>query len=453
MAEFSLSDVCSATGGQVIKSVYEYFSGVATDTRKIKPGDLFIALEGERFDGHDFIPQAIKDGASGVIVSHSDCIPAESKASVIVVSNTLKALQGLARFHRLRFNIPLIAITGSNGKTTTKDMIAAVLVSKYNVLKTEANYNNEIGLPLTLLNLNKDHEVAIVEMGMRGLGQISELADIAIPNIAVLTNVGETHIELLGSLKNIAAAKGELVEAIPKDGLVVLNADNEYVSAMKAKTGASTLLYGIDEECDVCALNIRQADNGTNFDVKYQHHVSSVFVPALGRHNVYNALAAIAVGLSLRLNIEEINSGFSNFIASAMRFSVVKTDNYTIINDAYNASPLSTAAAIETLVQVAKGRKVAVLGDMLELGHIAVDAHKRIGYKLADFGVEVVITVGELSRHTAQAASEGGCKYTKACSTHEEAKNALDGYLQENDTILIKGSRGMKMEKILEMLR
>lgn len=453
MAEFSLADICSATGGETVKVFCEYFNGITTDTRKIKPGSLFLALQGERFDGHDFVGQAIKDGASGVIVSNSSCVSAEAKVSVIVVSNTLKALQDVARFHRLRFNIPIIAITGSNGKTTTKDMIAAVLNSKYNVLKTEANYNNEIGLPLTLLNLTDQHEVAIVEMGMRGLGQIRELADIAMPNIAVLTNVGETHIELLGSVDNIAVAKSELVGAISSNGLVVLNADNEYVRAMKEKTEARTLFYGIEKECEFSAFNIRQDDNVTTFSVKYQNHIFEVFVPVLGRHNVYNALAAIAVGFSLNLSIEEINCGFSNFTASAMRLSVIKIANYTIINDAYNASPLSTEAAIDTLMQIAKGRKVAVLGDMLELGHVAVDAHRRIGTKLADLGVEVVVTVGELSRHTAHAAAEGGCKYTKACANHEEARTALDEYLQANDTILIKGSRGMKMEKILDMLR
>ena len=454
MAEFSLADICSATGGETVKVFCKYFNGITTDTRKIEPGNLFLALQGERFDGHDFVGQAIKDGASGVIVSNASCVSAEAKVSVIVVSNTLKALQDLARFHRLRFNIPIIAITGSNGKTTTKDMIAAVLNSKYNVLKTEANYNNEIGLPLTLLNLTDDHEVAIVEMGMRGLGQIRELADIAMPNIAVLTNVGETHIELLGSVDNIAAAKSELVDAISSNGLVVLNADNEYVRTMKEKTEARTLFYGIEEkECEFSAFNIRQDDNVTTFSVKYQNDIFEVFVPVLGRHNVYNALAAIAVGFSLQLSIEEINFGFSNFTASAMRLAVIKTANYTIINDAYNASPLSTEAAIDTLMQIAKGRKVAVLGDMLELGQVAVDAHKRIGAKLADLGVEVVVTVGELSRHTALVAGEGGCKYTKACATHEEARTALEEYLQANDTILIKGSRGMKMEKILDMLR
>lgn len=453
MAEFSLEDICKAVNGKVANVASERFSGVTTDTRKVKPGDMFIALQGEHFDGHDFVLQAITNGASGVIVRNSNYVPSESKVSVVVVADTLKALQDLARFHRMRFDIPIIAITGSNGKTTTKDMIAAVLTSKYSVLKTEANYNNEIGLPLTLLNLNSDHEVAIVEMGMRGLGQIRELTNIAMPNIAVITNVGETHMELLGSIENIAIAKGELVDAIPSNGLVVLNADNKYVRNMKEKTIAKVLCYGIEEECETSAFNIRQDDRGTTFSVRNENHIYEVVLPALGRHNVYNALAAITIGFSLNLRIEDINYGFSKFVASDMRLSIVKLANYTVINDAYNASPLSTEAAIDTLMQIAKERKVAVLGDMLELGEFAVEAHRKVGYKLAELGFDVVVTVGELSRHIAQAASEGGCKYTKACATHEEAKLALDEYLQANDTILLKGSRGMRMEKILEMLR
>lgn len=453
MAEFSIDEVCSVTGGVLKQGENRRFGGIATDTRKIKPDDLFVALKGERFDGHDFVREAVKKGAAGVLASRNDIAVSGLNTALIVVDDTLKGLQQLAGFHRQRFNIPVIAVTGSNGKTTTKDMISAVLSSRYDVLKTEANYNNEIGLPLTLLNLRPGHEAAVVEMGMRGKGQIIELAAIALPNIGVVTNVSETHIELLGSIDNIAAAKAELVQSIPQDGFVVLNADNDYVRTMNERTQARAIFYGVESfACDVKADNIRIEGTGTVFALSYWGKFAEISVPALGKHNVYNALAAIAVGLELGLSIDEIKAGLAAFTATAMRLAVMKIANYTIINDAYNASPSSMAAAIDTLTQLAEGRRVAVLGDMLELGHIAVEAHRRVGRKLADNGVDIVVTVGSLSRHIAEAAREYGVGTAIACQNHDEAGSVLKEQLQPGDTVLIKGSRGMKMELLLKTL-
>lgn len=453
MAEFTLSEICVATQGVLVKPLEDSkFSGVAIDTRKVRQGDLFIALRGERFDGHDFIPQALENGAKGVIISHSVNSFSDGNLAVIKVDDTLKALQDLASFHRQRYNIPIIAVTGSNGKTTTKDMIAAVLASRFNVLKTEANFNNEIGLPLTLLNLNETHDVGIVEMGMRGLGQIKELADIALPNIGVVTNVGETHIELLRSVDNIAKAKSELVESLPKEGMVILNGDNEHVRAMGGKTPARILLYGIEEGCDVQGVDISTDGIGMTVGIKYLGQVNKLFIPTVGRHNVYNALAAVSVGLGLGMSIDEIGEGLKNFVASGMRLAIETKGEYTVINDAYNASPLSMTAAIDTLVEIARGRKVVVLGDMLELGHVAIEAHKRIGRKVGLSGVDIVVTVGEMAAFIAQEAQRSGVGVSLACKNHEEAANALKEYLLPGDTILIKGSRGMKMEQILDVL-
>ncbi|HEY3426220.1 MAG TPA: UDP-N-acetylmuramoyl-tripeptide--D-alanyl-D-alanine ligase [Negativicutes bacterium] len=451
MAEFTVAEVCQATKGIVVGEVSnERFTGVSTDTRTIKPGALFVALVGERFDGHNFIEQAVQKGATGLIVSQRD-IQAPPKVNLFVVEDTLIAFQSLARFHRQRFTIPVVAVTGSNGKTTTKDMIAAVLSSRFNVLKTEANYNNEIGLPLTLLNLHGKHEVAVVEMGMRGSGEIHQLTTIALPTVAVVTNVGETHIELLGSLENIAAAKAELVEAIPAVGLVVLNGDNQYVRTMQSKTKARVVLYGCGQGNNIWAANIQAEGQGTKFDFCYLNKWFASFVPALGQHNVYNAMAAITIGLELGLTVEEVNAGLSTFATGAMRLKVENIGEYTVINDAYNASPLSMSAAIDTLGDVAKGRKIAVLGDMLELGHIAVEAHRRIGRKLAECGIKVVVTVGELAENIADSAREYGVNTVVACQNHEQAKVALQRLLLPGDTILIKGSRGLKMEKMVEM--
>lgn len=452
MADFSLSEVCKATKGNLIQpGTVAKFCRVITDTRKVQPGDLFIALKGDRFDGHDFTVQAIENGASGIVVSRLQ--PAiDSRVAVINVSDTLKALQNLAGFHRQRFDIPIVAITGSNGKTTTKDMTASVLESKFNVLKTEANFNNEIGLPQTLLNLNSSHGVGIVEMGMRGLGQIKELTDIAVPTIGVVTNVGETHMELLGSLENIASAKAELIESLPSNGLAILNGDNKYVAAMKKKTNARVLFYGLSDGCDVQGIDIVTSDTNMTIGVKYLDQVVRIPVPTIGKHNVYNALAAIAVGLGLDMSFDEIKQGIKSFTASEMRFSVEKKGNYTVINDAYNASPLSMEAAIDTLAEIAKGRKIAVLGDMLELGSVAVEAHKRIGRKAVENGIEIIITVGEMASYIAQEARDRGAKVAVSCQNHKEAVGILEKYLLPGDTILIKGSRGMAMEKLLNIM-
>lgn len=451
MSDFTVEQICHAAGAAVLQHAGAKFTGISTDSRTIKTGNLFVALSGENFDGHQFICQAVQNGAAGLLVSRNQS-EMPGNISILHVPDTLKAYQAIAAWHRSQFSIPLVAVTGSNGKTTTKEFIAAVLSSRFSVLKTQANYNNEIGLPLTLLQLNGKHEAAVVEMGMRGLGEIHELALIASPTIGVVTNVGETHMELLGSLENIAAAKAELIEAIPKDGLVVLNADNAHVRGMKDKTSARAVFFGIEQPCQVRAENIRTGDGVTVFDCRAGQADFTAEIPAVGRHNVYNALAAIAVALELGLRTAEITAGLKLFIPGAMRLSMEKMGDYRIINDAYNASPMSMAAAIETLKEVAPGRRIAVLGDMLELGPVAVEAHCLIGRKLAESGVDIVVTVGPLAAHIAQSARRLGIAEARVCDSHQQAAQYLQAVLKPEDTILLKGSRGMKMEKILEKL-
>jgi UDP-N-acetylmuramoyl-tripeptide--D-alanyl-D-alanine ligase len=453
MAEFTVAQALEATGGSLLGPARRpAFSGVSTDTRTIKRGNLFIALKGEKFDGHDFILRAVENGAAGVVVSSRD-VYVPDKIAAILVADTLAALQDLARCHRRRFTLPVVGITGSNGKTTTKDMTAAVLSGRWRVLKTEANYNNDIGLPLTILGLTADHQAAVVEMGMRARGEIGRLAAIAAPTVAVVTNVGETHIEILGSLENIAAAKGELVEATPADGLVALNADIPLVKDMQAKTAARCVLYGLGPDAAVRAADILPGDRDTTFQCVWPGGRFPVTVPAVGRHNVYNALAALAVGLELGLGPDEVRAGIATFQTGAMRLAIETIGPYTVINDAYNASPLSMQAAIDTLAMVAVGRKVAVLGDMLELGEMAEAAHRRVGEQLADTGVQVVVTVGEAAAHIASAALDGGVRVAVACPGHDEASEALRKLLRPGDTVLVKGSRGMKMEKMLQVFK
>jgi len=450
MAGFTVEEVCLATKGTLIVSAQpKGFTGVSTDTRTVQKGDLFIPLIGENFDGHEFIYQAIEKGVSGVVFSHKD-MTLPQHITAIFVTDTLLALQDLARFHRQRFTIPVVAITGSNGKTTTKDMAAAVLSNQFHVLKTEANYNNEIGLPLTLLQLTQEHEVAVVEMGMRGKGQIRQLANIALPTIAIITNVGETHLELLGSMEEIAAAKAELLEVIPENGVSILNGDNVYVREKAKKAKSRIVFFGL-QEGDIKADNIHIKAQSIDFVCRMTNDVFTVDIPTTGKHNVYNALAAIALGMELGMNADCISSGFRAFNASPMRLHIERLGNYLVVNDAYNASPMSMVAAIDTMLEVAKGRKVAVLGDMLELGPIAVSAHEAIGEKLAQCGIEIVVTVGELAASIANKASSCGISQVVVCSNHEQAQAELKKLLMPGDTILIKGSRGMKMEKIINM--
>ena len=307
MAEFTLTEVLQALPqAKVLQKQGDKFDNITTDTRKITPGALFVALKGERFNGEDFAAKAVEAGAAGVLVSSAYQGPVDLPATIIqAVSDTQLAYQQLAGFWRQKFQIPVIAITGSNGKTTTKDMTASVLSAKFPVLKTQANFNNEIGLPYTLLQLNDLHQAAVVEIGMRGLNQISVLAPFAAPSIGIVTNVGETHIELLGSIENIAKAKSELVEAIPAGGTVILNNDNPYTAAMKDKAaqGVKIITFGIDKDADIKADNLVSTDNSTTFQCRIGNNgpLCQMTIPMLGKHNVSNALAAVAAGYCLGL--------------------------------------------------------------------------------------------------------------------------------------------------------
>ena len=457
MAAFTLDEAVRATGAAVEHEASVRFTEVSTDTRRIVPGSLFVALRGERFDGGDFAAAAVEKGAAGVLVNQSAAAEKVASLSVPIlrVSDPLAAYQTLAHAWRMKFQLPVVAITGSNGKTTTKDLAASVLGTAWPVLKTEANFNNEVGLPLTLLQLTPAHRAAVVEIGMRGLGQIAALALVAAPSIGVVTNVGETHIELLGSLENIARAKSELVEAIPAGGTVILNADDPRVAAM-AKTcrpSVRVVTFGIERAATVRGLDLVAEGLSSRFSVSFDGGAREAFtLPLAGRHNVYNALAALAVGWTLGLSPAAMGEGLAHPNLTGQRFECYEKSGYTIINDAYNASPASMAAALATLSETARGRRVAVLGDMLELGAIARQAHRRVGEEAAAFGVELLLTCGTLGAEIAQAAQAAGVKEVHACASHEEAGAFLRRSLQPGDTILFKGSHGMRMDKIIDFL-
>lgn len=452
MAVFTIDEVIKATGA-VLSGGAGYtvpFSRVDTDTRDIAAGALFVAFKGAKFNGHDFILKAISEGAAGAVVS--EIRPEYEGASfpVFLVPDTLKAYQDLARFHRRRFAIPVVAVTGSVGKTTTRNMIATVLSQKFNVLQTEKNFNNEIGLPKTLLQLTPQHEACVVEMGMRGLGQIAELAAIAEPTIGGVTNVGKSHIELLGSQENIAKAKSELVVALDEKGTAVLNADDPFVAAMADICKGKVVGYGIDSSAAaVRADRIQCNEKGIRFTGRCFDQMLDVHMPVIGRHNVYNALAAIAVGRITGLSEYQIQKGLAGYHGVAMRQELIRLGQYTFINDAYNANPASMAEAIRTLALLTKGRKIAVLGGMLELGDWTQREHETIGHDIVKEGIDALITLGDEARFIASAAAGDGMAAVYTTGSHAEAAAKLQEIIKPGDTVLLKGSRGFAMEKIL----
>ena len=446
MDRLNLSEIFDGIGEDLI------VTGVTTDSRKIFDGALFVALKGENFNGEDFVEESIKKGARVALVSKD--FSREVDGVTIKVDDTLAAYQKIAAYWRDKFNIPIAAITGSTGKTTTKDLTASVLSGLGKVQKTSANFNNEIGVPLTLLGLDETHKSAVVEIGMRGLGQIEALAKIVKPNIAIVTNVNETHMELLGSMENIAKAKGELVQAIGAGGTVILNADNPYTLAMKdiVNSGVTVITHGLEHDADLKAENIKVASGTTDFDLKYKGESYHFDLPIIGRHNISNTLAAIAAGISVGLTFEKIRSSLATLVTTKMRFEVIHRDGITIVNDAYNASPASMRAAIKTAAEIYDIRKIAVLGDMFELGAVAEKAHREVGAYVAENGFDILITVGELGKFIAEGAKSAGMEKVFVTDSHEDAAKALRGVLKRNDVILFKASHGMHLEKVIDMI-
>lgn len=449
MATFSLAEIMGATGANLIGGPQEgRIESICTDSRQVQPKSLFIPLHGEKFDGHDFISGAVQKGTVAVLTEKE--ITCEPQVSVLLVKNTLVALQMLARYHRRRCECRVVAVTGSNGKTTTKDLIATVLSQKFNVCKTNKNYNNEIGLPLTLLQIEKEHEVCVVEMGMRGLGQIAELARIAEPDVGVVTNVGVSHIELLGTKENIAKAKSELVASLSDKGTAVLNSDDALVAAMAKQAKGRVIEYGMGNQAMVQALDVVYEKGKTRFTCRSFDEVFPVTMSLLGEHNVYNALAAIAVARLEGVPTNKIQRGLAQAEMGSMRQEVVDVDGIRFVNDTYNANPVSVQAALHTLQQFGNGRKVLVLGDMLELGEKAKEFHRDLATVVHDVGVELVVTVGDLAAELARSVKREGFADTVACASIATAVESLKNLLREGDVVLVKGSRSMGMERIVE---
>jgi UDP-N-acetylmuramoyl-tripeptide--D-alanyl-D-alanine ligase len=457
MLYLTFDEILKATNGNYLsKSGLDGVDKISTDSRDIKPGCLFIPLVGNNFDGHDFIRQAFEAGAEAALTHKPLDFPADK--TVIRVENTSRALLDLAGYYRQRFNIPVVAITGSVGKTSTKDFVACVLGKKYNVLKTAGNYNNEIGLPLTIFNLDEKHQAAVLEMGMSALGEISRLTAVARPDVAIITNVGISHIEKLGSKQNILKAKLEILEGLDKEkGLLLLNGEDGLLKGLRGLLDVRTVFYGMDEDMDYRATNITsKGEFGASFDIVVEGREYTVDIKIPGAHNVKNALAAIAAGRELGVPMDQIVSGIAECSGGKMRMDVVEANGFRIINDAYNACPQSAEAALRALADFkTNGRRIAVLGDMLELGSWAADAHAQVGKAAFAEGVDMLVAVGENAKYTASGAIEAGIdeKSVAVFGAIEEAARFIQGILPKDDIILIKGSRGMKMEALVEKLK
>ena len=458
MEPITIREIVGAVDGSLLggfDQLDQTVTHVFTDSRKPDPGALFIPLVGERFDGHAFINDALEGGAAGCFTQREreSYLPGKF---YIKVSSTQKALRDLARWYKKRFSIPFVAITGSVGKTTTKDMVAAVLGERFRVLKTEGNFNNEVGLPLTLLRLNRDHEVCVLEMGMNHFGEIEYLSAIVEPDVAVITNIGDSHIENLGSRENILKAKCEIFTHMdPAKGFVILNGDDPLLTGLRPTLPFETVSVGAAEGLEYRATDV-SADGekcvcchvttpGAAFDAR---------IPALGSHMLYPTLTAAAVAEHFGMTGEEIARGILRFAPTKMRMNILKRgEGITVLNDTYNANPQSMRAAVEVLAKTGGGYKIAVLGDMFELGPFAPTLHAGVGTYLAKAGGDCLLAVGELAQHIYQAAQEAGLADAYWCRTKEEAEPILGQLVRPDATILVKASRGMAFEEFVDYLK
>lgn len=437
-------------------------NGLAIDSRQVEPGAAFIAFSGERVDGHDYVEAALLAGARAVVVTRDDQpvidafrASARAECALVLVTDAQAAVEALGSWHRERLHCPVIGVTGSTGKTTTKDFLRSVLATRMRVVATAENRNNELGVPLTLMSAGVETEALVVEMAMRGPGQIAHLCEIARPDAGLVTNVGVSHVEILGTEEAIASAKGELVLAIPPAGRVFLNGDDGWTDVLAGYATAPVTRYGMGEGSDVRAEDVRVSEAGIpEFTLRVGERSADVRLPAPGRHNVYNALAAAAVGLHLGLEIADVVVGLETATFSKWRMeSFVSASGVTVINDAYNANPTSMRAAVSALGDMpTRGRRIAVLGDMAELGSLAELAHFQLGSEIASARVDYVVTVGERARRIAEGAVAAGMDVdaVRPCVTAEEASEVLDDLVEPGDTVLVKASRVMGLESVVE---
>ena len=450
------------TAGELLAGdLHSPAEGVASDSRQVRPGQLFIPLKGPRFDGHEFIGEALAKGASGSLVQRgrekSTAGSNRQGKFFVRVENVLTALGDLAHFWRRRYSGKVVAITGSNGKTTTKEMAARILAERFNVLRTEGNLNNLIGLPLMLLRLSPVHEVAVLEMGMNGLGEIRRLKEIAEPQVSLITNIGRAHLEFLGSLEGVARAKGELWEGLKEEDWIAVNVDDRRVAELASRLKCRKKTFGILEKADVGGEDLSLDDGrGIRLALRIGGRKRLVSLPAFGRHNVYNALAAAALGDILGVGIEGIAAGLETFQVYPGRGKLIRlAQGVSLLDDSYNANPDSLQATLSAFVEMkGENRGLLVMGDMLELGPASTTEHEKIGKWVGKMGLAYLIFLGEKARHLAEGVGAAGAgeKRVFVAQTYEEVLISLGKNVENGDWILVKGSRAMQMERIIQGL-
>lgn len=451
MERMTLAEIIQAVDGSYGFPSDAFVNDISTDTRTLKKGSVFVALKGDNFDGHNYGAKAMELGAEAVIAER-----AIDGARCIIVDSTHKSLLDLAAYYRRKFDIPLVGVTGSVGKTTTKEMIALVVAEKYETLKTEGNHNNEIGLPLTVLGLEKKHTAAVIEMGMSHLGEISRLSMCAQPTLAVITNIGFSHIENLGTQENILKAKMEILDGADYDAPIILCRDDKLLSNAEIHGERKVIYYSVrKKDCDVYATSVKSDGNGISFVINYPEGKINAVINCMGEHNVKNALAAFCVGRELGIEPEKIVAGIAKYRPDGLRQNVKKVDGKTFIIDCYNASPDSMKAAISVLSNTGNaGKKYCVLADMLELGKMSKTLHRTVGEYAAESDADMLLCFGDDSKYYIDGAVKKGFDSGKCM--HFDSREQLADYLKENletgDTVLFKGSRGMKLEEVINAL-
>lgn len=421
---------------------------ISTDTREIHEGSVFVAIEGDRFDGHNFVSQAVEKGAVAVVV-HKEV---QCSVPALVVEDTVQAYLDIAGYYRDKFNIPVVGLTGSVGKTTTKEMTALALSGRFRTLKTEANYNNHIGMPRTLLGLDSTYTAAVIEMGMNHFGEISRLVTQSKPTIGLITNIGVSHIENLGSREGILKAKLELLDGLQPGAPLVLNGDDDLLSTVSLEN-RPVYFFSVDNPtADFRAVDITESSESTTFTVLHSDFRQKVTLPTVGVHNVLDATSAFAVAYLLGVESQVIADMLATYVPSGMRQRVVKKETYTVIEDCYNASPDSVKASLSMLANLSGECKVAVLGDMLELGSFSESLHQDIGRFVANTGVDKLVCFGTHAKHYATAASEAGLKDVTYCTTREELVNTVCSCAEQGAVLLFKASHCMHFEQVISEL-
>lgn len=457
----TIKDLIEQSNGKLIQGNENIVvENLCRDTRILKQGEIYLGFQGEKFNGSEYYEEALEKGAIACVIQGVE-VPQEvlkkyPKATIVLVENTVKAMQKLASYKRSLYHIPVVAITGSVGKTSTKDMVASVISQKYKVLKTQGNYNNEIGLPLTVLSL-KDEEVMVLEMGMNSFGEISILTQIAKPDIAVITNIGTAHIGMLGSRENILKAKLEILEGLNPKGTVIVNYDNDLLHNWyeKEKANYQILTYGLQEGSTILGKNTVFEENGSKCQAIIAHKTYEVCIPIGGEHFVSNSLCALAVAKALEIPIEKALKGIEQFELTKKRMEMKKSKNgVTIINDCYNANYDSMKAALDYVGKLPTKRKIAVLGDMLELGEYSKELHEKVGKEVVRNKIDILICVGEEVKYLIEQVKKDGMEGSNIffCKTNEEAITLLEQKLQSEDVVLLKASNSLNFTQICEAI-